>query len=169
MGVGKGWRWQHSSLAAGTVLLVAGAVGIQANGGLATAQWPASADEFNEYVEQHLDDVRAANLADALLFVPGYTLIALGVAAWIRRLPGGDGRIGTAAAGGFALVVVAAVTDTIENVLVRIGANDPPASGDLVSTMKAFGVIKYTTVAVGSAVIIGSGVARWWQRTRRTG
>lgn len=161
---GRGWQRYHSAVAAGAGLLVAGSVGIQRNGGLGTPQWPASAEEFNDYVGENLDEVLAANLADAVLFVPGYTLIALGVASWIRRLPGGGGRIGAAARAGCSLVVVAAVADTIENVLLRIGANDLPASDELVSAMKAFGVVKYATVGVGSVLIVGAGLARWWRR-----
>lgn len=162
-----GWQRYHSELAAGAGLLIAGAFGIQMNGGLATAQWPASADEFNDHVAEHLDDVLTANLADAVLFVPGYVLLAHGAASWVRRRSGGDRRIGAATHVGFGLVVVAAVTDTVENVLLRIGANDLPASSELVSMMKAFGVVKYVTVGVGSAVIIGAGLSRRWRGPHR--
>jgi len=155
------WRMCQYVVAAGAVLFLAGLIGIQTNGGLGEAQWPASTADFNAYVGANLDDVRAANLADMVLFVPGYLLLALGVAQWISVLPGGQARVGSLAKVAFVLVAVAAVTDTIENVVLRMGANDLPASGDLVSTMKAFGVVKYATFAVGFALLFGVAVWRW--------
>ncbi len=159
----RGWRSFHVVMAVGAVLFLAGLIGIQTNGGLGEAQWPASTADFNTYVAANLDDVRAANLADMVLFVPGYLLLALGGAEWIRTLPGGRGRVERLSRLAFALVAVAAVTDTIENIALRVGANDLPASSALVSTMKGFGVVKYVTFAVGFALLLGVAAWRWWR------
>ena len=157
------YRWFQWAFIAGWVLAAAGLFGIFANGGLTDAQEPASTAAFNEHVSANLGDVRAANLADLVLFVPGYLLIGLGGAEWIRSLSGADGRVRRLAQVAFGLVAIAAVTDTIENVILRVASGDLPAGDGTIDAMTAFGTVKYWSFVVGFVLLAGTAAWRWWR------
>ncbi|MGI9645851.1 MAG: hypothetical protein ACR2O6_11135 [Ilumatobacteraceae bacterium] len=144
---------------------------IRRSGGLEAIQRATTPEEFVVAARSHGNRLRAANLADIAVFVPGYVLLGAGWMALLRRWRPQSGSIAEATRGIFGLVLFGAVADQIENVAIRIGigdtdldAQDPTPSRGLTSVLalatpsKLGSLLSAMVVALGLTAAIGLGI-----------
>ncbi len=161
----------------GAALSVVGLGLILLWGNVTDVQSASNPAEFIKATLNHDNSLRLASWADILVFVPGYTLLILGL---LGRIVSGDGvlscvRRGTAV--GRVVIVAAAVADQVENVLVRlaIGNVDLTAGGpsdvvdpsdSLISALHAAYLTKTALLGTTVFILVGLTVRAWWNRRR---
>ncbi len=165
----------------GAVLSVVGLGLILLWGNVTDVQSASNPAEFITATLNHDNNLRLASWADILVFVPGYTLLVLGV---LTRIVSGDGVLSCVrrgAAVGRIVIVAGAVADQVENVLVRMAIGNVDLTGtdptdvvdpsdSLISALHITYLAK--TALLGTTIVILIGLtarSRWNRRRARTG
>lgn len=159
----------------GAVLSVVGLGLILLWGNVTDVQAASNPAEFITATLNHDNSLRLASWADILVFVPGYTLLVLGV---LTRIVSGEGVLSCVRRGanvGRVVIVAAAIADQVENILVRLAignvdlAADGPSdivdpSESLISALRAAYLTKTILLGTTIVIVIGLTVRSWWNR-----
>jgi len=148
-------------------------------GNVTDVQSASNPAEFIAATLNHDNSLRLASWADILVFVPGYTLLVLGLLA---RFVSRDDVLSCVRRGtnvGRVVIVAAAIADQVENILVRlaIGNVDLAAGGpsdivdpseSLISALRAAYLTKTVLLVATVGILLGLTLRSRWNRRRIT-
>jgi len=166
-----------TQIGVGAILFAVGLGLILAWGDVRDVQAASNPAEFIAATLNHDNNLRLASWADILVFVPGYTLLVLGV---LTRIVSGEGVLSCVrrgAAVGRVVIVAGAVADQVENVLVRLAIGNVDLTGigptdvvdpsdSLISALHVTYLTKTTLLGTTIVILIGLTARSRWNRKR---